>query len=63
MSAETPVLAPVPTPGKEKQKKVRFDRVLKKTSGLGLVVPFRFEYWHNWPIFQLESLYTSCFTS
>jgi len=30
-------------PGKEKQKEVRFDRVLKKTSGPRLDAPFRFD--------------------
>jgi len=60
-SVEILVLASVPTPGKEKQKEVWFDRVLKKPSGLGLDVPFPLIYWHNWPIFQLGSPYTSCF--
>jgi len=36
------MLAPVPTTGKEKQKEVRFDHILKKPSGLGLNLPFRF---------------------
>ena len=39
---EIPVPAPVPISGKKKQKEVQFDRVLKKPSGLGLNVPFRF---------------------
>ena len=42
-SAELPVLASVPTPVKEKQKEVWFDHVLKRTSGLGLDAPFRFD--------------------
>jgi len=42
-SVEVLVLASVPTSGKEKQKGVRFDRVLKKPSGPRLDVPFRFD--------------------
>jgi len=34
---------PVPTSGKEKQKEVRFDHVLKKPSGPGLNIPFCFD--------------------
>ena len=37
------MLAPVPTSGKEKQKEVRFDHVLKKPSCPGLNIPFRFD--------------------
>jgi len=37
------MLAPVPTSRKEKQKEVRFDHVLKKSSGPGLNIPFRFD--------------------
>jgi len=37
------MLAPVPTSGKEKQKEDRFDHVLKKSSGPGLNIPFRFD--------------------
>ena len=43
MSVEVPVLASVPTPGKEKQKEVWFDRVLKRPSGPGLDVPSCFD--------------------
>ena len=42
-SVEILVLASVPTPGKEKQKEVWFDRVLKRPSGLGLDFPFCFD--------------------
>ena len=35
--------ASVLTSGKEKKKEVRFDYVLKKPSGLGLNIPFRFD--------------------
>ena len=43
MSVQVPIPAPVSTSGKEKQKEVRFDRVLKKPLGLGLDVPFCFD--------------------
>ena len=42
-SGKIPVLASAPTPGREKQKEVRFDWVLKKTSGPGLDAPFCFD--------------------
>ena len=42
-SVEIPILASVWIPGKEKQKEVRFDRVLKRPSGPGLDVPFHFD--------------------
>jgi len=42
-SVEIPVSASVSTPGKEKQKEVWFDRVLKRPSGLGLDFPFCFD--------------------
>ena len=42
-SVEIPVLASAPTQEKEKQKEVRFDRVLKRLSGPGLDIPFRFD--------------------
>jgi len=42
-SVQVPIPAPVLTLGKEKQKEVQFDLVLKKPSGLGLNVPFRFD--------------------
>ena len=42
-SPKLPVLALVPTPAKEKQKEVWFDRVLKRTLGLGLDAPFCFD--------------------
>ena len=42
-SVEVPIPAPVLTLGKEKQKEVRFDHVLKKSSGPGLKVPFWFD--------------------
>ena len=42
-SVQVPIPAPVPTSGKEKQKEVRFDHVLKKPSGPGLNIPFRFD--------------------
>jgi len=42
-SVEVPVPASVLTSGKEKQKEVWFDRVLKKPSSPGLDVPFRFD--------------------
>ena len=42
-SAEILVLASVLTPGKEKQKEVWFDRVLKRPSGPRLDIPFRFD--------------------
>ena len=35
--------APVPTTGKEKQKEVWFDHILKKPSDPGLNMPFRFD--------------------
>jgi len=38
-----PVPTSVLTSGKEKQKEIRFDRVLKEPSGPGLNVPFRFD--------------------
>ena len=41
-SAKLPVLISVPMLAKEKQKEIRFDRVLKKTSDLGLDAPFCF---------------------
>jgi len=62
-SVEVPVPASVPTSGKEKQKEVRFDRVLKKPSGPRLDVPFRFDILPSWLIFQLVSPYTRCFAS
>jgi len=43
MSAELPILASVPTPAKGKQKEVRYDHVLKKTSSPRLDAPFRFD--------------------
>jgi len=42
-SVEIPVPASVPTLGKEKQKEVWFDRILKRPSGPRLDVPFRFD--------------------
>jgi len=41
--AKLPVLASVPMLGKEKQKVVRFDRMLKKPSGSRLDAPFCFD--------------------
>jgi len=42
-SVQVPIPAPAPTTGKEKQKEVRFDHILKKPSGPGLNIPFRFD--------------------
>jgi len=42
-SVEVPIPASVLTLGKEKQKEIRFEHVLKKPSGLGLDIPFRFD--------------------
>jgi len=43
MSVQVPIPALVPTMGKEKQKEVRFEHVLKKPSGLGFNISFRFD--------------------
>jgi len=40
---QIPTPAPVPTTGKGRQKEVWFDHVLKKPSGPGLDMPFRFD--------------------
>ena len=42
-SVQILIPAPVPTTGKEKQKEVWFDHVLKKPSGPGLNMLFRFD--------------------
>ena len=42
-SVQVPIPALVPTSGKEKQKEVRFDYILKKPLGPGLNIPFRFD--------------------
>jgi len=42
-SIQVPIPALVPTSGKEKQKEVRFDHILKKPSGQELNIPFRFD--------------------
>ena len=49
-SVQMPTPASVPTKGKEKPREVRFDHVLKKTSGLGLTRPFVLTYWPSWLI-------------
>ena len=43
MSVQISTPTPLPTTGKEKQKEVRFDHVLKKPSGPGLNMPFHFD--------------------
>ena len=62
-SVQVPASTTIPTKGKERPKEVRFDHVLKKPPGQGLIRPFGLTYWLSWPISQLVSLYTSSFAS
>ena len=62
-SVQISIPAPLPTTGKEKQKEIRFDYVLKKPSGPGLNMPFRFDILAQLANIQLVSPSMSSFVS